>query len=165
MALDPTRKKKVRAKVVTYCAQAVANEPRIHYSMQRPFHFYSDIGVGYVVLDCSGFVCNVFWNAMHDLGIFLHDPVDERYTGWGNTWSLETYLRSHGKRVNDVNGYLVGDIVRWGQGEDSHTAVCSKAGSTVTARFTSHGREGGPVVVNLRYRSDLVGVWRHPALL
>ncbi len=161
----PTEKKRIRATIPLYCARAVANEPRIHYTQQRPFRYYNDLGSGPANLDCSGFVGNVFWNAMHDTGIYIHDPLDERYTGEGYTGTLETYLRAHGKPVSEVNGFLVGDIPRWGQGEHAHTAVCSKAGSASVADFTSHGREGGPNYIKLHYRDDLVGVWRHPVLL
>ncbi len=161
----PTQKSKWRKSMAAYCKAAVANERNIHYSQQRPFRYYDNIGVGFVVLDCSGFVGNVFWNAMHDTAQYLHDPLDYRYTGYGWTGSLESYLRTFGKWVNEQNGYLVGDIARWGQGNHAHTAVCSKAGSASTADFTSHGREAGPDIVKLHYRNDLVGCWRHPALL
>jgi hypothetical protein len=102
---------------------------------------------------------------MHATGVFLHDVCDFRYTGFGNTSSIEAYLRRNGKFVNEVNGYLVGDVARWGEGNHAHTAVCSKAGTGKTSQWTSHGREAGPNLVNLHYRPDLVGVWRHPALL
>ncbi len=161
----PTEKKKIRATIPPYCARAVSNEVRIHYSQTRPFRYYNDLGQGSATLDCSGFVGNVFWNAMHDTGIFIHDPLDERYTGEGYTGTLEAYLRAHGKRVVEANGFLVGDIARWGQGHHAHTALCSRAGSGSASQWTSHGREGGPNVIGLHYRDDLVGVWRHPALL
>ncbi len=165
MASTPTQKKNWRDSIAGECKQAVANEPNIHYSQQRPFRYYDHIGTGFVVLDCSGFVGNCFWNAMHDTGVYLHDVCDYRYTGIGNTSSIEAYLRANGKRVTETNGYLVGDVVRWGEGNHAHTAICSKAGSAKTAQWTSHGREAGPNLVNLNYRDDLVGVWRHPALL
>ncbi len=165
MPLTPTQKKKVRANMSGYCTLAVGNERNIHYSQQRPFRYYDNIGVGFIVLDCSGFVGNVFWNAMHDTNIYLHDPCDFRYTGIGNTSSIEDYLRAHGKRVYETNGYLVGDVARWGEGNHAHTAVCSKAGTGKTSQWTSHGREAGPNLVTLHYRDDLVGVWRHPGLL
>lgn len=164
MALNPTQKKKVRSSITVYCDGARANEPNIHYSQQRPFHYYDTLRFGFVVLDCSGFVGNCFWNAMHDTGIYLHDVCDYRYTGYGNTWSIEAYLRAHGKRVT-TQGFLVGDVARWGQGNHAHTAICSKAGTSKTSQWTSHGREAGPNLVTLHYRDDLVGVWRHPALL
>ncbi len=161
----PTQKKKIREAMAAYCKQAVANEWNISYSQQRPFHYYQNIGTGHAVLDCSGFVGNVYHAAMHTTAVFMHDPLDYRYTGYGWTGSLEAYLRVFGKRVTEDNGYLVGDVARWGTGNHAHTAVCSKAGSASTAQWTSHGREAGPDVVKLHYRSDLVGVWRHPALL
>ncbi len=161
----PTQKDRWRKNMSAYCKAAVANERNIHSSQQRPFHYYNNLGVGFVILDCSGFVGNVFWNAMHDTGVYLHDPLDYRYTGYGWTGSLEHYLRATGKHVSEVNGYLVGDVARWGEGNHAHTAVCSKAGSAAAAQWTSHGREAGPDIVRLHYRNDLVGVWRHPALL
>jgi hypothetical protein len=163
--MTPAQKKKTRNSISSNCAYAVANEPRIHYSQQRPFPLIDQIGVGWHTLDCSGWVINNFWNASHDLKLYIADPSGMKFSGWGNTWTIESWLREHGKRVVEANGYLVGDIVRWGQGEHSHTAICSKSGSARTADWTSHGREGGPNYVKLGYRSDLVGVWRHPALL
>lgn len=165
MSLTPTQKKKVRASISAYCAQAVANEPNIHYSQQRPFPYYDVIGKGWRVLDCSAFVANCIWNAMHDTGIYIHDPCDFRYRGIGNTSSIEAYLRANGKAVPTSHKFLVGDIARWGQGSHAHTAICSKAGSAKTSDWTSHGREAGPNIVKLGYRNDLIGVWRHPALL
>jgi hypothetical protein len=161
MPLSPTIKKRIRAKITSECKAAVGNEPHIHYSQQRPFRFYDVIGVGWVVLDCSGFVVNCFWNAMHDLALYLADPSGQRYSGYGNTWTMEAWLRKYGKKVTEVNGFLVGDIAMF----DGHTMICSTAGTAKTSVWTSHGQEGGPEYRTLHYRPDLVGVWRHPALL
>lgn len=159
--LSPTQKKKIRSNMSGYCALAVGNERNIHYSQQRPFRFYDNIGIGNIVLDCSGYIINCFWNAGHDVQVYLADPGGFKFSGWGYTGSMETWLRAHGKRVTEVNGFLVGDIVMY----DGHTAICSKAGSAKTAVWTSHGSEGGPVTRELHYRDDLVGCWRHPSLL
>jgi len=160
MPLTPTQKKKIRDSISGYCAAAVRNEPRIHYSQTRPFPFVDVIGAGWHTLDCSGFVINCFWNAGHDLKVYIADPSGQKNSGYGNTWTMETWLRTNGKRVVEANGYLVGDIAMY----DGHTAVCSKAGNATAAEFTSHGSEGGPKIVRLRYRNDLVGCWRHPSL-
>lgn len=163
----PTQKKKIRATIPPYCAKARANEWRIHYTQARPFWYYNDLGSSYANLDCSGFVGNVFWNAMHDTGIYIRDPLNERWRGIGYTGTLEYYLRAHGKRVVEANGFLIGDIARAGYGEHAHTYLCHKAGSATASRWTSHGWEGGPLEVTLNYRNpnDLVGVWRIPELL
>ena len=159
--MTPTEKTHVRASISAYCKAAVANEPRIHYSQARPFPLVDTIGTGWHTLDCSGFVICNFWNAMHDLKIFLHDPSDQKYSGYGNTWTLETWLGAHGKRVTEPNGYLVGDVALW----NGHTAICSKAGNATAADWTSHGSEGGPRIVKLGYRPGPVHCYRHPGLL
>jgi hypothetical protein len=158
--MSPTKKKKIRESIRIYCKQAVSNEPHIHYSQARPFPLIDLIGVGWHTLDCSGFVINCFWNAGHDLKVYLEDPSGQKYSGWGNTSTLDTWLRKHGKRVVEANGYLVGDIVLY----DGHTAICSRAGSATGSDWTSHGSEAGPRVVKLNYRDDIVGCWRHPEL-
>ena len=161
MSLSPTLKKKARTIIAAYCTNARLNEPRIHYSQARPFPFIDVIGAGWHTLDCSGFLVNVFWNAQHDLEVYLADPSGQKYSGYGNTWTMETWLRQYGKRVNETNGYLVGDVAMY----HGHTTVCSRRGTKNTSRWTSHGTEGGPVEVKLHYRQDLVGCWRHPRLL
>ena len=158
--LTPTVKKKVRQSIVAWCDAAVRNEPRVHYSQQRPFRFYDDPGYGYVVLDCSGFVVNAFWNTSHDLQVYIADPSGQRNSGYGNTWTMEAWLRQHGNLVT-TQPYLVGDIAMF----DGHTMICTTRGTAATSRWTSHGSEGGPDIRLLGYRQDLVGVWRHPALL
>ncbi len=160
MSLTPTQKKHVRESIAVYCKAAVSNEPRIHYSQHRPFHFYDQIGAGYVVLDCSGFVVNCFWNASHDLRIYIQDPSGQKMSGYGNTWTMEAWLREHGKPVVEVNGYLVGDIAMF----DGHTMICSRAGSAKASQWTSHGQESGPEPRQLHYRPG-ARVFRHPALL
>ena len=46
-----------------------------------------------------------------------------------------------------------------------HMTICRKAGTSATAIFSSNGSEAGPDPRSLHYRSDLTGVFRHPALL
>lgn len=160
MPLTPTQKKKVRESIAVYCAAARNNEPRIHYSQKRPFPFVDLIGYGWHTLDCSGFVVNCFWNAQHDLGIYIADPSGMKFSGWGSTYSMEPWLRDHGKRVT-TQPYLPGDIAMY----RGHTAICHKRGTASTAEWTSHGSEAGPNTVKLHYRDDVVGVFRHPALM
>jgi hypothetical protein len=146
-----------------YCAFAVANEWKIHYDQGRRFFYYSRLGASYCSLDCSAFLGNVYWAAMHSTGIYIHDPLDGLYQGVGNTASSERWLRANGTRIT-TQPFLVGDITRWGYGLHAHTAVCVKRGTDATADWCSHGREAGPLIVKIGYRDDLVGTWRHPAL-
>jgi hypothetical protein len=46
-----------------------------------------------------------------------------------------------------------------------HMTVCRKAGTGASAIFSSFGQQAGPLPTALHYRNDLVGVYRHPALL
>ena len=163
--LTPTKKTKVRKAITSWGLALIANANRVHYTQARRFPYYDNPSAANIELDCSGTVGNEFWNAMHDTGIYLADPLGFRYTGVGNTTSLEAWLRQHGKPVTETNGYLVGDIARYGQGEHAHTTVCVKAGSAKTSQWLSNGSEGGPYNLSLGYRDDLVGCWRHPALV
>lgn len=157
--MTPTQKKNIRQSIAQYCGHAVSNEQRIHYSQRRPFPFIDIIGVGWHTLDCSGFVVNCVWNASHDLKVYLSDPSGQRFSGWGNTWTMEHWLREHASRVT-TQPYLVGDIAMF----DGHTMICSSRGTKTTSRWTSHGSEGGPDLRKLDYRGDLRGVWRHRQL-
>lgn len=157
----PTQKKKARDSIAAYCKAARANEPKIHYSQARPFPFVDDIAHNWHTLDCSGFVVNCFWNAMHDTAVYLPDPSGQKYSGYGNTWTMEAWLRANGKRVTS-QPYLVGDVAMF----DGHTMIChAKATGGAALAWTSHGSEGGPGLRSLNYRLDLRGVWRHPGLL
>lgn len=167
----PTQKKKARESITAYCKAARANEPKIHYSQARPFPFVDDIAHGWHTLDCSGFVVNCYWNAMHDTAVYLPDPSGQKYSGYGNTFSMETWLRANGKRITS-QPYLVGDTAIFKHYDPvrqewvGHTMVChvrSTGGAALA--WTSHGSEGGPGLRSLNYRTDLIGVWRHPGLL
>ncbi len=158
---SPTVKKKLRESITAYCTAARYNEERIHYSQARPFPFVDDIAHGWHTLDCSGFVVNCFWNAMHDLKVYVTDPSGQKYSGYGNTWTLEAWLREHGNKIT-TQPYLPADIAMF----VGHTMVCHvKATGGSALAWTSHGTEGGPGLRSLNYRADLVGVWRHPVLL
>ncbi len=160
MPLTPTNKDRTRASQSAYCKNAVANEAKIHYSQMRPFPFVDHIETGWHTLDCSGFVINCFWNAMHDIGVYLADPSGQKYSGYGNTWTMETWLRANGKNVTGQPKYWVGDVAMF----DGHTMICSTAGTAKTSVWTSHGQESGPEPRKLNYRPG-ARVYRHPALL
>ncbi len=157
----PAQKKAARVGCTTYTGTAQGREFHWHYSQQRPYMIVPDPAADRIVGDCSAYVANVFRHMMRHAGVPLADPLGYHYDGWGNTWTEETWLRAHGKRVNEANGYLVGDIAVY----RGHTTVCRGPGSASRSRWSSFGSETGPKEEPLHYRDDLIGVWRHPGLL
>ena len=165
MSLTPNQKKLVRSKMTDFCVRAEAHENVWHYTQQRPFHGFGVVPEQWHANDCSGYVSLVFNWAMHQTGLYLADPLGWSYSGWGNTGSEILWLRKHGKHIEN-NVFYVGDLAVYGDwGNTEHTTVCRKNGSASTSRWSSFGSESGPKPEGLKYRSDLIGVWRHPALL
>lgn len=157
----PNQKKAARAAIVSYTVSAERFERHWHYTQSRPYMVVTDPTADRITGDCSAYVANVFRYAGRHAAVGLSDPLGYDYAGWGNTWTEENWLREHGKRVAEANGYLVGDIAIY----RGHTTVCSHAGTASASRWSSFGGETGPKTVGLRYRDDLIGVWRHPGLL
>ena len=165
--LTPTEKRHLRAAITDYCLRAEANQEAWHYSQARPFKYGPPEGPASA--DCSGYIGRIYRWARDHAGVMLADPLGGNYNGYGWTGSLEQWLRTHGHTVT-TQGYLVGDIALFGPGghahtSDSHTIVCRAPGSAATAWWSSNGREAAPEPRRLHYRTDLIGVWRHPALL
>lgn len=157
----PTQKQKARDAIAAFTATAQVHELQWHYSQQRPYMIVPNPSAARIVGDCSAYVANVFRDADMSTTAVLVDPLGYHYDGWGNTWTEETWLRAHGKPVNETNGYLVGDIAVY----RGHTTVCRVKGTASSSRWSSFGGETGPREVTLHYRDDLIGVWRHPGLL
>jgi hypothetical protein len=154
--------------MTAFCNRAEKNELYWHYSQQRPFGGFGVDPAKRHVNDCSGYVSLVFHWAMSEAEVYMTDPLGYKYSGYGYTGSMLDWLSKHGKRVNEVNGYLVGDIAITGRsaGTTNHTTICKKAGTATTSRWSSHGNENAPDAVTLHYHpTPVLGVWRHPALL
>jgi hypothetical protein len=105
-----------------------------------------------------------FWWAGHVSGHPVTDPLGMHYSGWGNTDSCYATLKAHHAPLDK---YLVGDVALYLQGAywHHHVTVCVQEGTSSSARFSSNGSEWDPRPTLLHYRSDLTGVYRHPALL
>lgn len=166
MKLTPTQKKKFRAALTAYCLKAEAAQVRWNYSQQRPFHGFGVPPGDRHVNDCSGYDALAFYAAMKAAGVWVEDPLGEDWTGYGNTGSQFEWLRTHGKPA-PPDKYLVGDMPIYGWTYNTvHTSVCRKAGTALTAIFSSNGNERAPQPTKLNYHPDpVVGVYRHPALL
>lgn len=164
--MTPTQKKHARDAGANFMLRAEAHELLWHYTQARPFRGYGVPPEQRHANDCSGYVGLVYSWMMHSAQVFISDPLGHHYDGWGWTGSLLEWLGKHGKQA-PAGRYLVGDVPIYGNSlhQTEHTTVCRKAGSAASAIFSSLGTERGPQPVPLAYRNDLLGVWRHPALL
>jgi cell wall-associated NlpC family hydrolase len=170
--LSPSQKTKVRSAISSFCLLAEEYRLRWHYVESRPFHGFGRPASEYHVADCSAFVSLAFNWAMHTTGIYLPDPLGERYSGIGYTGTELDYVRHH---QAPVDKYLVGDLAIFGTWTNTvHTSICRKAGTTSTAVFTSNGHESwifnqdAPEPTSLsdaKAQQHLVGVFRHPSML
>ena len=170
--LSPTQKTKVRAAMSSFCTTAENYRLRWYYAQVRPFHGFGVTADQPHTADCSAYVSLVFNWAMHHTGIYLPDPLNERYSGWGYTGTQYDYLHRH---PAPVDKYLVGDMAIMGTASNTvHTLICRKAGSGATSIFSSNGHGSSvfqydapePMSLNqAKSLQPLVGVFRHPSLL
>jgi hypothetical protein len=170
MALTATHKLAVRKAMTVYCLNAEKYRLNRGYSQRRPVLGYGLLASSDQLDDCSGFVSKVFYKAAQIVKVHIEDPLGYAYHGWGNTESMQTYL----KHEAPFDKYRIGDMALWGPNEwdTHHTAICRKAGTRSTALFTSHGHQSwrwsddAPEPVTLsNFPQHLIGVYRHPALL
>lgn len=172
MSLTPTQKGALRRAIADFCQRAEVARLKWHYAQTRP---YGGIGAqpeANHADDCSAYVALAYSWAMHHTGIFIADPLNEHYSGWGYTGTQYDFLRSH---PAPAGKYLVGDMAIFGTPSNTvHTSICRKAGNDTTAIFSSNGHESWvfnrdapePISLNSeKAKEHLVGVYRHPALL
>ena len=138
----------VAEKLADYCRRSMNAEPRWHYRQYRPMR----LGVSPDVEqdgDCSGHATQAYYWAG------CPDPNHCGYDGSGYTGTLQ-----HNPKV--TGSYQVGDLAIYGTstGNTTHVCTCYQAGSSSSARWTSHGSEAGPYSCLLYYRSDLLFVVR-----
>lgn len=170
--LTPTKKTKVRTGIAAYCMAAEEARLKWNYAQIRP---YSGIGVDpsqHHVDDCSAYIALVFNWVMHKTGIYLLDPLNENYSGLGNTGTSLAFLKVH---PAPADKYLIGDMAIFGTAWHTvHMSICRKAGTSKTAIFSSNGHESwvfnrdAPEPITLaseKARQNLVGVYRHPQLI
>ena len=164
--LSPSEKQDARRLLAKFLSQSERFAGRIHYSQRRPFRkqVYPDQGYSG---DCSSYATQAFYYAWDYLdGVPLLDPNGPiEYDGYGWTGTLLSTNRRH--RVPLDHKFFVGDIAIFGPdaGDTRHATVCRKNGVEADAIFSSHGTESGPVPTRLRYRRDLIGVYRPVSLL
>ncbi len=161
--LTPNQKLVFRTGLAHYCLVAEEFERFWHYDQAR---LYTGQQVAPRKLhrnDCSSYVGLGFGYAADHLDLRISDPLGDNWNT-GNTDTAYAFLKAHGAPEDK---YRIGDIALFleREREHHHMMVCRKAGSAATAVWSSFGEESGPEPHPLNYRSDLTGVYRHPALL
>jgi hypothetical protein len=168
--MTPKDKGLWRAAAASYMVQAEAYRMNRGYSQRRRVLGYGLSPKADQLDDCSGFVDKVvFWaNGHTPKGVHVESPLGFRFSGWGNTESMQEYLDYEAAGMIQV-----GDIALWGRNEwdTTHTAICRKRGTLKTAIFTSHGHQSwrfhddAPEPVTLpNFPQHLIGVFRMPEL-
>jgi hypothetical protein len=163
MSLPPNDKLHFRQQLARYMLVAIKYNYRWHYDQVRPVRGYHLAPSAVHYADCSSFSSLAFYAAGVWAQAPVSDPLNMHYSGYGNTESMYAWLKGyHAPR----DKYRVGDIALYlnGPSEFHHTTICVIEGDGATAWFASNGQEADPNKTRLHYRSDLTGVYRHPAL-
>lgn len=164
MPLAPDAKKEFRLQLARYLFVAEKYNYRWDYSQIRPFRGYHLAPSAHHDADCSAYSSLSFYAA----GVWSHhgvmDPLGQHYSGIGNTDSAYQTLKAH---PAPVDKYRVGDIALYLEGAywHHHMIICKQEGTGTTSLWSSNGSQSAPNETRLHYRSDLTGVYRHPALL
>ena len=92
--MTPTEKKKWREQARFYMVTAQAYRLNRGYSQRRPGLGYGLSAKADQLDDCSMYVSKVtFWaNAHTPRDIHVNDPLNHRFSGFGNTESIQAYL-------------------------------------------------------------------------
>jgi len=161
--LSPTDKRQFREEIADFCALAESYEARWHYTQARPYSGLGKAPQTFHQDDCSSYCALIFYWAAPHTGVKVSDPLDMHYSGWGNTNTAYAYLKAH---KAPLDKYRIGDMAIYGSASNTkHMTICRKSGDRSTSIWSSFGQEAGPLATKLNYRSDLVGAYRHPALL
>lgn len=162
--LTPTEKKDARSYLTRFCLTAEQHRDAISYTQARPFD--PTVTPERFRGDCSSYVTQAFWWAWDHLdGVPLHDPNGPtEWDGYGFTGTL--LATNHAHHIPLDHRFFVGDLALYGTfWATRHVVMCRKGGLEKDAIWSSHGSRAGPNPVRLRYRSDLLGVYRPASLL
>lgn len=101
--------------------------------------------------DCSSTISWLYWNAL-----YTHLGMADVVNGEGWRAGYTGTMLQHGVHVSE-NDLHVGDAVIYGRGAPgSHVAMYVGAGMVF-----SHGSEGGPYKLQVRYRQDVLAIRRY----
>jgi cell wall-associated NlpC family hydrolase len=136
----------------------LAHAPEIHYT-QGPRR-WDGINRDYkawrgeypIYADCSAFATWCLWNGLDHYGV--RDTVNDSDWQAGYTGTM----LEHGKVIVHEENVLQGDLVLYGVPGTTgkHVAICVGGGKVI-----SHGSEGGPYLLEIHYRSDVIDIRRY----
>lgn len=134
----PSKSKEVRTrnKIVAYALWGYNNRARVHYAQYRPMDRLKNLKFLPIWDDCSEFATKAYKFAG------APDPNGRGYNGFGYTGDE----LKHGKTVS-LSHAKKGDLVHYGP--NKHVAIYIGSGKVI-----SHGSEGGPYLLPVKYRSD-----------
>jgi hypothetical protein len=147
----------VRHIVAQGCARLLANPAEVHYTQgpDRWDGIAHHKTLGHQVLpfygDCSSTATWLLW-----LGLHVQFGLGDNVNGANWTAGYTGTMLSHGRDVTH-RPLNCGDLAIYGHGAPGeHVAVCLGGGMVF-----SHGSEGGPYKLPLRYRPDLLAIRRY----
>lgn len=162
--LTATQRSQARHVIQEYLLRAEANQPRWHYSQNRPLSNLGRPPSSEQSCDCSGLCIAAFRWADIWCKFPIADPGGYHYGGWGYTGSILATNKQ--RRVPLDHKFFIGDMALYGTslGNTTHVVMCRRGGDTMSSVWTSHGSERGPYSVRLLYRRDLLLVVRGASL-
>lgn len=150
--------------MVEYMEACVFYKDRIGYNQLRPMDSFDIHPRDGFTADCSEWATGIYKWARSKTGLYVPDPNGRGYDGFGYTGTL---LEHNSSRKITNGKFRVGDLGLYGESlwYTTHVVICVDEGTGIgDSIWGSHGSAAGPLWVRLKYRWDLLGVWR-PLLL
>lgn len=141
--LPPPTVSQVRARILEFCRWGIANEPQIHYAMERPMERVKTPAQLRELprnVDCSEFVTDAYDYAG------APDPNGESYNGTGWTGTL----LKHCLHIPKAQAKAA-DLAVFGPGDGHHVVVLLEDATANRGDplVCSHGQERGPIAIRL----------------
>jgi hypothetical protein len=149
--LNASQRAKAREMIIQAAYLALRHAPVIHYTQgNRRWEGIDNKlrawrGEYPHQADCSSFATWVLWQGLG------HFHVRDVVNGAGWLAGYTGTMLGHGKLVRHERNIKHGDLALY----DGHVAICVGGGMVI-----SHGSEGGPYLLPIHYRSDLLEVRR-----
>lgn len=139
-APSENKEQSIRNKIVAYALWGYNNRGAMHYAQYRPMDYLGSLKHLPIWNDCSEFVTKAYKSAG------APDPNGRRFNGLGYTGDE----LKNGKAVS-LSSARPGDLAHYGP--NKHVAIYIGNGKVI-----SHGSEGGPYLLPLKYRGDFYQV-------